>query len=169
MAAQGHPHTQWMVSVSCTVHSHCENSWKLQINTCLLLKILLYLWGKSSPPVAFPVELHFPALLISSSGCGTAMVWLMVHIWGLFHPAEMKEESRAQEVQERPAGGTSPLSATCFPDFGKFGELIKIRISDTSHINLDKETSISPSTCTHNYKWNPYNPISELNKIGLWI
>lgn len=155
-------------SVSCAVHIHCENSWKLQINTCLLLKILFYLWGRSSPPAAFPVELHFP-VLISTSGCGKAMAWLMVHIWGLFHPAETKEESRAQEVQEHPAGGTSPLSATFLPDFGKFQELIKTRISDIWHINLDKEASISPSNATYNHKWNSYFPISESNKIGLWI
>lgn len=120
-----HIHNERLLSAAlCTVIVKTAGNFKL-------MKIFLYLWGKSSPPVAFPVELHFSALLISSSGCGTAMAWLMVHIWRLFHPAEMKEESGAQEVQEHPAGGTSPLSTTCFPDFLKFGELIKTRISDT--------------------------------------
>lgn len=137
-------------------------------DTWPMSKILLYLEGRSSPPIAFPVGLHFPVLLISSSGSGRAMAWLLVHSWGLFRPEEMKEKSGAQELQEHPAACTSLLSATFSPDSGHFWELKKKRISDTWHIKPYKEKLLKSR---HFYiqlslitMINLYYPVSESNK-----
>lgn len=105
-------------------------------DTWHLSKISLHLWGKSSPPTAFPVELWFPVLPTRFSGCGTAMAWLRVDCWGLRLPEEMEEGSGAQEVQESPAGGTRALSAAFSPDSAKIWGLINTTISDTWHTNL---------------------------------
>lgn len=110
--------------------------WRFIQDTWTLLKISLYLWGTSSPPTAFPVELRFPVLLISSWGSGTAMAWLTVDCWRLCLQEEMNAEAGQQEVQETPTEGTAPQSATFSPDSGNIWDLIKIRISDTWHTNL---------------------------------